>query len=1268
MSESARMEPAASAREPRTAQARATVARPAVAAAAPTRPAWLGLVQLKAVADDEQDPLEREADRLAEAAVVGDADGTAGSADAAVTEEVTDGSDSSEVSVGRAEMVQRSAVPGAPPRAAVSVPTSAGRSLTAAESSFARARLGHGFDGVRVHEGAEADAAARAIGARAFTSGRDVSFRSAVYRAGSPEGRLLLAHELVHVLQQAGAASGTVQRQTADVPVKSGAPDVPEKKHFTVVPDRPMTGPDFQAYICAEIFGVDLATGAVLSKEFTSWTGDLVTSGVTAAAVGRKHPVRLDARIYRRLRGGATPGGAEGRTARSEGFAGLPADARAAITAEIDRRYRARTGTAADPADPGEVWQDTKDEVLAQREALMALPPQVQKALGGAEHFDPARYRQLTRIASRLTTAEWGDYLSRVTAHTTDLAVLDRSITSYLAAKAERDASAKRYSALQGRFAGSENIFDLYRDYQKASEAASGTTWVDPMGGGGWTPPSKAEVEAETLARERLVAALTARGFPGGIPEFEKTKREFVAAFEAEAVNIGVTALDRYESFLFRQAEYYSDDAVIASLYQRLSGYRKAGAEVEKQEAIAESSSRRYNSQKEDARRPGNGGIVADERLAAATEEANRRGKASEDVAKSELAGLVADHPIFSEQHLHPSRRIQKRELLHADQAGVKRMLATHIAARTADVRTTRSKLRSDPEVIYRMDQLCAEAFGKLEVKPGSIFRQMIDERREQIKRDETLIAILVGVLAIAFMIMTFGTGAIVVIGAVGATVVGGASAYAEFEKYRIASAAAGSGMASDDPSPLWLVISVIGVAFDAAGAVAAVRALRPAAIALEAGGELAAFRSSVQLLEKQGLIDAKIARSAEQAATASRAYAGAKAELKAALGKLYSLPGPLVDAEVYSAVAKMAVARVRQGLASVQEFIAELNAMRVEAKLAKLTDSGLNAATRAFREAEESAQAAGKGTTRLPEPPAVPKAAEPPGVPKTAEPPAVPKQVEPASPGAKPGEPAPAQPPAASTPAQLAHDAAIAQREAEIAAIEKELATLKTQRDAAAKVQATDKRELIERARSNKALADAREAQARATANPVRRAQLQQEADEAREAWQAARDAQTANQDAIDAIGLSRAAAEARLKIAMTNLKLAKAGRRLSDSAAVTRRLKSHVDEAVRKFETGEIVPDVGDARAAASGKMDPAVARGNAIDLAAKRAIAADPDLEGLTIVPRGGKGPDIYDSLTKRWWDITTPEQWAAHLKYSADYGEGFSLFTRPPKGTP
>ena len=80
----------------------------------------------------------------------------------------------------------------------------AGQPLDAAARDFLEPRFGHDFSHVRVHADARAAASARAVGAQAYTVGRNVVFGAGQYAPGTAQGRRLLAHELTHVVQQAG--------------------------------------------------------------------------------------------------------------------------------------------------------------------------------------------------------------------------------------------------------------------------------------------------------------------------------------------------------------------------------------------------------------------------------------------------------------------------------------------------------------------------------------------------------------------------------------------------------------------------------------------------------------------------------------------------------------------------------------------------------------------------------------------------------------------------------------------------------------------------------------------------------------------------------------------------------------------------------------------------------------------------------------------------------------------------------------------------------
>jgi uncharacterized protein DUF4157 len=88
---------------------------------------------------------------------------------------------------------------------------SSGQSLDAATRSFMEPRFGHDFSNVRVHTDTRAAQSAQAVNALAYTVGRDVVFGAGQYAPGTVRGSQLLAHELTHVVQQAGSGYNTRQ-------------------------------------------------------------------------------------------------------------------------------------------------------------------------------------------------------------------------------------------------------------------------------------------------------------------------------------------------------------------------------------------------------------------------------------------------------------------------------------------------------------------------------------------------------------------------------------------------------------------------------------------------------------------------------------------------------------------------------------------------------------------------------------------------------------------------------------------------------------------------------------------------------------------------------------------------------------------------------------------------------------------------------------------------------------------------------------------------
>lgn len=144
-----------------------------------------------------------------------------------------------------------------------------GSPLLQSARDFFEPRFGHDFRDVRVHTGAGAAAATRAVRAYAFTLGHDVAFAAGEYDPQSARGRGLLAHELAHVVQQRGAGMQLQRRLTVD----------PTPPADTQDPLSSMTVTAFQSLAFSEMNAI---VHSLCDRFSVNSAGDVVTTPADA--------------------------------------------------------------------------------------------------------------------------------------------------------------------------------------------------------------------------------------------------------------------------------------------------------------------------------------------------------------------------------------------------------------------------------------------------------------------------------------------------------------------------------------------------------------------------------------------------------------------------------------------------------------------------------------------------------------------------------------------------------------------------------------------------------------------------------------------------------------------------------------------------------------------------------------------------------------------------------------------------------------------------
>ncbi len=163
-----------------------------------------GILQAKLRIGSVNDPLEHEADRVADQVMRMPAPDVALSS---APEQVSRKCEECEEEEEKLQMKEAG-----PQAAASDAPASVhevlrapGQPLDAATRGFMEPRFGQDFSGVRVHTDAAAAQSARDVNANAYTVGQNMVFGTGRFAPGTDEGQRVIAHELTHVVQQAGS-------------------------------------------------------------------------------------------------------------------------------------------------------------------------------------------------------------------------------------------------------------------------------------------------------------------------------------------------------------------------------------------------------------------------------------------------------------------------------------------------------------------------------------------------------------------------------------------------------------------------------------------------------------------------------------------------------------------------------------------------------------------------------------------------------------------------------------------------------------------------------------------------------------------------------------------------------------------------------------------------------------------------------------------------------------------------------------------------------
>jgi hypothetical protein len=629
-----------------------------------------------------------------------------------------------------------------------------GRPLAAPVRSGFEAGFGRDFASVRIHADARADAAAAALGALAFTFGRDIAFRAGRFAPATSAGRTLLAHELAHVVQQSGG--------TARLQLKDGEPKKKKEPPVEILPirvyiDGPIDSVELMLEMIKQHFGATSndEAKAIWRREFPR--GGIISANLTQADFDRgyilvqcNHPI-IAAQQARRRRY----------------LEEVPASPDANLIPELEKKPRTLQQSA------------SLDELIRQLEAAGKDPANVLDFLSGVlppenEELDVAGIVTIASKIPEARTLEAWEYKSRTSERTSDLKALGASLDSFGWELSERAADAKDFMQLAQRLA--PICGPLYARYRR---------WKDAP-----VAPGKSEATTRSDLEYELNPMLAEAGFPGGASELDACVQAFEQAFAKEAARRLDIGLDQFLHLLMIQQERYEKTDAAARLFESVSA---SGAAFDYQEARQAASASVVASRSE-----------TDTGIEEAGSEAVRN-RDARNAGDAKVLGAAQGHPLVG-QHDFDLRKLAGA----SDKDAVIRLMLEAIENHRKDIARVKEKL-DDPSLIFGNDELFAGSLQAQGIGGVPCLEKLLRDHKDDVEWEDFLEGLALDLLFLVISLIPGG-------GLVTATIGLAYDAWGlkkAGDAYLLNDALYGAEVTSTPADPTDLIMSTISVGLD---------------------------------------------------------------------------------------------------------------------------------------------------------------------------------------------------------------------------------------------------------------------------------------------------------------------------------------------------------------------------------------------------------------------------------------------------------------------
>lgn len=781
------------------------------------------------------------------------------------------------------------AAPAAAPQVVHRALASSGQPLDARTRAFMEPCFDRDFSNVRVHTGPLAAEAAWTVAAQAFTVGSDIVFGNHKLAMDSESGRLLLAHELSHVAQQAdGLGSGTLQ--AAPEPSKSTAPNRPKPRRFWVKVTHEMTPDELLHEFVRQYYHE--ADEKEIQKKLAIWNWQTAPRRATSADVA-KHGLFLVVTDYSQLQ-----------------IASMSQEQQEALNKQTNERFWQETGykpgekldASAQDKEMAQKWLGVRTDILIENEqsrAINALPDDIKRILfGGDRKLSPDEYETVLKLAARLaklTPAERQDYLNKVNEGTDSWSDMDVSITRFERELAVREGEEEKTENAAAKLFGLEDLYALYRARNEAhlayTLAAASGAYYNPRG-----------LQEVMDADRQFSGSLQQNGFKSEA-EFTDALEAYRVRFRDEAVHLALEVLAHYDHLLYQERVKFQDRGHAEALVRAIGATRANEYYAAANAKFDEASATRRTIDPEDSQDALTTGMQA--------AQLDEEGRKFREQAESEVIKGADKDALVDPASL--GRGTDREKLAGLDAADAQQYLLEVVQQRQKDANQARAEFTEDPERIFSIPDLVKATQISLGIADNTVYAMSVRDYIDEQKTLHLFSEIAKGILALVLAVLVPGGGWVAAAALIASAGLSVYQAYEAISEYREKEADYQLNFIQDEPSLLWVGVAVAAAALDLGLATsqvfkASAAGLKELEVPLKEFAAASETETAASRLAKlEARIDA-VEGLQQEVKDALKARAAAEAGFKKALGEaggrmMGSLGGAIDPTPIFEAV-----------------------------------------------------------------------------------------------------------------------------------------------------------------------------------------------------------------------------------------------------------------------------------------------------------------------------------------------------------------------------